>query len=98
MKNFSSPKGEGFQPSPKGTLKKMPAVHFLELQTFKKDRSIIIIKQTEDNFQIREKGFQNGLFDVEAPKLKKMLKTLLKREFPRSNKVRLYSGSSWSSK
>jgi len=75
-------------------LKKIPIDHYLDLQTFKKDRSITIIRQTEGEFQIIERGFHDDIFSVKASKLKKTIKTLLKREFPRSNKIRLYSGTS----
>ena len=73
-------------------LKKLPVGHFLDLQTYKKDRSVTIVKRDDNNFLIIENGFNQEEFDVDAVKLKKTLKVLLKKEFPRSNKVRLYSG------
>ena len=73
-------------------LKKLATGHYLDLQTYKKDRSVLIVKQGEDDFLLIENGFQREEFRADATKLKKLLKTLLKKEFPRSNKVRLYSG------
>jgi len=55
-------------------LKKIPAGYYLELLSFKKDRSITIIKQTEDSFRIIEKGFHDNLFNVKANQTKKILK------------------------
>ena len=73
-------------------LRKLPIENFIDLQTYKKDRSVTIIKRSEDNFLVLENGYTHDRFEVNISKLKKLLKILLKREFPRSNKVRLYSG------
>ncbi len=70
-------------------MKKLAVSETLELLTWKKDRSVLLIKQGEDNFLVRENGFKQQEFQVDGKKLKKLLKTLLKREFPRSHKVRL---------
>lgn len=56
------------------------------LQPLKKDRSICIILSV-DSFHIIEQGFDKNEFMVEAKKIRKLLKTLCKREFPRSKKV-----------
>lgn len=72
-------------------LKKLPVGHYLDLRTYKRNRSIIIIKSTTDNLSVIEDGFFKERFQVNSDKLKKLLMTLLKKEFPRSHKIRLYA-------
>ena len=76
-------------------LDKMPSGHALDLRTYKRNRSVIILKQTEDAYLIIENGFSQGRFSVPAGKLKKTLQKLLKKEFPRSRKVRVYDLGTW---
>jgi len=71
-------------------LDKLPVGHCLDLRTFKRNRSVIIIKKQEECFEIIENGFYQDRFEVQKDKLKKNLKRLLKKEFPRSNKMRIY--------
>ena len=58
----------------------------LALQPFKKDRSVWLVPQN-GVVRIVEKGFAEKDYVVEEKKLKKELKILCRREFPRSNKV-----------
>ena len=60
----------------------------IELKTYKRDRGATIIKLSDDNVRIREKGYLNTEYQVPVSRLKKALKNILKKEFPRSNKVR----------
>ena len=69
-------------------LQKMESGDFLELLTWKKDRSLLLVKQNENEVLVYERGFVEEEFRVKFSKLKKLLKTLLKREFPRSHKIR----------
>ncbi len=71
-------------------LKRMPVGHGMDLRTYKRDRSIIILRSEEDLFSITENGFRQDTFQTDFRGLKKILKTLLRREFPRSNKIRVY--------
>ncbi len=71
-------------------LEKIPVGHCLDLRTFKRNRSVIIVKREKEYFEIIENGFYQDRFQVEKDKLKKTLKNLLKKEFPRSNKIRVY--------
>lgn len=65
----------------------------LEIYTFKKDRKIIIEK-LETYYNIYEDGFEKQYFqNLELQDIKKLLKTLERREFPRSNKIRVYVGN-----
>ena len=61
----------------------------LQLLTWKKDRSVLLIKNEDDQIRVLERGFQENDYLVENKKLKQLLKKLLKREFPRSHKIRL---------
>jgi len=72
-------------------LKKLPDNGTLELLTFKRDRGVLV-RRTGDGFEVREFGYREEISDVSAKDLKKRLKTILKREFPRSNKVHLREG------
>ena len=71
--------------------KAMPLNHYLDLRTYKRNRSVIIVKMTQDDFMVIENGFFKDRFQIKAPKLQKLLKSLLKKEFPRSRKIRLYA-------
>ena len=71
-------------------LKKLPEGHYLDLRTYKRNRSVIIVKLNSDDLLIIENGYQFERFEIKAETLKKRLKTLLRKEFPRSRKIRLY--------
>ncbi len=72
-------------------LKQIPKNHYPDLRTYKRNRSVIIVKKDEDCFLILENGFFQDEFEVSFSKLPGTLKTLLKKEFPRSRKIRLYA-------
>ncbi len=61
----------------------------IRMLTFKKDRSVTIVRIDAGTFRVIEQGFENREFVVEEKRLRKTVKNLLKREFPRSRKVRL---------
>ena len=65
-------------------LKKLPVDHYLDLRTYKRNRSLFIIKKSEYDFLIIEDGYFQEKHYLRLDKLKKILKTLLKKEFPRS--------------
>lgn len=69
----------------------LPLNHYIDLRTYKRNRSVIIIKKEEDLFHIIENGYNQEEMEVNLDKLPKTLKGLLKKEFPRSNKVRVYN-------
>jgi hypothetical protein len=68
----------------------LPVSHCLDLRTYKRNRSVVIVKLAEDNLLIVENGYFEERFEIRPDKLRKVLKTLLKKEFPRSRKIRLY--------
>ena len=72
-------------------LKKLPTGQYLDLRTYKRNRSVLIVKTGEDDLLIIEDGFFKERFRIKTEKLKKLLATLLKKEFPRSHKIRFYA-------
>jgi len=72
-------------------LAKLPVGHYLDLRTYKRDRSVIIIKGEGEDLLVIEDGFYHESFMIKTGGLKGLMKKLLKKEFPRSNKVRLYT-------
>lgn len=71
-------------------LKKLPQGHAIDIRTYKRNRSVVIARIGEDEYDVVEKGFHEDRFLVPLSKMKKLLKALLKKEFPRSTKMRLY--------
>lgn len=61
----------------------------IELLSYKRDRSITIINKKPGIIEIREHGYKDQSFEITVEQLTKKLKPLIKREFPRSRKIRL---------
>ncbi len=73
-------------------LHNLPQGHYLDVRTYKRNRSLLLVKKEDDDFLVIENGFVRERYEeVPAKKLKKLLKTLVKREFPRSTKIRVYN-------
>lgn len=71
-------------------LKKMTAGEVLQVRTWKGDRGLTITCLDTDLFQLEEDGFQNQVFDnLSLSAVLKAVKPIARREFPRSNKLRL---------
>jgi CHASE2 domain-containing sensor protein len=62
----------------------------VEILTYKRNRGITIIKIDDETVSVQERGYEENTFQVETDRLAKLLKTIAKREFPRSRKVRVY--------
>jgi hypothetical protein len=73
-------------PTALSRLKKLPDGAELELLTFKHDRGVAL-RKVGAAFQVREFGYRDETCTEDADGLRKRLKAILKREFPRSNKV-----------
>ncbi len=72
-------------------LARLPEGHAVELLTYKRNRGMTLVRRGGDAFLVLEYGYLEQRFpDVPMDKLEKLCKTVLKREFPRSTKVRLY--------
>jgi len=69
----------------------MPQGHHLDIRPYKRNRSVVIVRGTEAVYEIIEEGFFCERFSVEASRLKKTLSVVIKKEFPRSRKIRVYS-------
>lgn len=71
-------------------LRRMDNGNCLDIRTYKRDRSVVIEKD-DDKFNVYENGFNKEEFKgLTEDELKKLLKTLCRREFPRSSIVRFY--------
>lgn len=71
-------------------LEKLEVGKCLDIRTFKKDRKVVIEKLAV-NYNVYEEGVEKQSFmNLEVQDMKKLLKTLERREFPRSNKLRVY--------
>lgn len=57
-------------------LEKLPSGHYLDLKTYKRNRTIIIIKIDEKKLLVIENGYFKDRFLIKSDKLKKLLKTL----------------------
>ena len=71
-------------------LEKLPIGHYLDVRTYKRNRSVLIVKMSEDDLLIIEDGFFKERFYIKTEKLKKLLAALLRKEFLRSHKIRVY--------
>ena len=65
-------------------------IHGVELLTYKRNRGITITKDQKCLLHVSERGYHEEKWVIDQTSLTKLLKTLLKREFPRSRKVRIY--------
>ncbi len=72
-------------------LQKLPSGHGLDLRSYKRNRSVLIIKTQDQGFWIQHRGFYQDCFYQEPDKMKKELKAILRKEFPRSTKLRVYA-------
>ena len=68
----------------------------LDVRSYKRDRQILILKKKEDELLVIENGFVQQRHAIPVAGLKKLMKVLIRREFPRSNKIRIYTEENWS--
>ena len=68
---------------------KLALGHCLRMESFKRDRYVEVSRKEIDTFQVVQYGFVRAEHVCDAAGLKKLLKALFKREFPRSTKLRL---------
>jgi len=62
----------------------------VEILTYKRNRGITIIKVDAETLSVQERGYEELTHLVHIADLARLLKTVVKREFPRSRKVRVY--------
>lgn len=72
-------------------LDRLPIGECIDVRSYKRDRSLLIVKTDADLARVIENGFSqsDNLYKREA--WKRELKALVKHEFPRSTKLRLYN-------
>lgn len=78
--------------------KKLPVGHYLDIRSYKRNRTVFVVKKDHDSFLVIEDGFFKEEFRVNLAKLKKLFKVILRKEFPRSHKVRLYTMGKYNEK
>ena len=71
-------------------VRKLEPPQGVEILTYKRNRGITIIKIDEENLSVQERGYEENSYQVSMGELAKLLKSIAKREFPRSRKVRVY--------
>ena len=71
-------------------LKRVGIQQGVELLSYKRNRTIAILRLDDDSFLVKENGYVVEEMTAPYNKLSKLLKVRIKREFPRSRKVRLY--------
>lgn len=68
-------------------LKVMADGEAIEALTYKKDRGFVLLKKTDNIFTLAEFGYVNACVTNDSQQIKKQLKAVIKREFPRSNQA-----------
>jgi len=71
-------------------LEKLNQPQGIELLSYKRNRSIAVLLLGGNTFLVRERGHCEEEQTIDKDGLAKHLKSLIKYEFPRSRKVRLY--------
>lgn len=71
-------------------LEKLTPPQGIELLSYKRNRSIAVLLLGDNTFLVRERGYREAEQVVGKAGLQKHLKSLIKYEFPRSRKIRLY--------
>ncbi|GAB6178265.1 hypothetical protein JCM16814_31560 [Desulfobaculum senezii] len=72
-------------------LSKLEIGHAVDIRTYKRDRSAIFVRLEDDLYRVLEDGFEQHDVEVPYKGLRKEIKRILRVEFPRSNKVRMYA-------
>jgi hypothetical protein len=62
----------------------------VELLSYKRNRSIAVLLLADNTFLVRERGYRQEEQVIDKSGLQKHLKSLVKYEFPRSRKIRMY--------
>jgi hypothetical protein len=81
----------GLIPTLEKKLAGLPEGHSLDVRTFKRDRQVIVTKLPGDRLRVIENGFERKRFETDLNGLRRLMKTLTRRDFPRSSRLRLYT-------
>ena len=71
-------------------LKKLDPPQGIELLSYKRNRSIAVLLLDDGKILVRERGYRDNEQIIDKSLLSKHIKSLIKYEFPRSRKVRVY--------
>lgn len=71
------------------TLKETAIGGGVEIMSYKRNRTVAIIVENDGQLTVREKGYLDDEESIDFNILPKNLKKRIKREFPRSRKLRL---------
>ena len=71
-------------------LEKLDPPQGIELLSYKRNRSIAVLLLDDEKILVRERGYRDEEHILKKGLLPKHLKSLIKYEFPRSRKVRMY--------
>ena len=71
-------------------LEKLYPPQGIELLSYKRNRSIAVLLLDGNRFLVRERGYREDEQVLGKADLQKHLKSLIKYEFPRSRKIRMY--------
>lgn len=71
-------------------LAKLQPPQGVELLSYKRNRAIAVLLQEGGRFLVHERGYREDERLVTGEQLHKHMKALIKYEFPRSRKIRLY--------
>jgi len=71
-------------------LEKLDPPQGIELLSYKRNRSIAVLLLADKRFLVRERGYREEEQVIDRAGLHKHLKSLVKYEFPRSRKIRMY--------
>ena len=71
-------------------LEKLNHPQGIELLSYKRNRSIAVLLLADNTFLVREKGYREEELIIDKAGLQNHLKRLIKYEFPRSRKIRMY--------
>jgi len=71
-------------------LEKLDHPQGIELLSYKRNRSIAVLLLADNGYLVRERGYREDEQVIDKAGLAKHLKSLIKYEFPRSRKIRMY--------
>ncbi len=74
----------------KQQLKKMQPGQCIEILSYKRNRGVSITLLHDSRVHVRERGYEHQEWQVEQTEVARLLKSIMKREFPRSRKLRVY--------
>jgi hypothetical protein len=74
-------------------LEKLNHPQGIELLSYKRNRSIAVLLLADNTFLVCEKGYREEKLIIDKAGLQNHLKRLIKYEFPRSRKIRMYQVS-----